>query len=249
MIEAKDSPQLLVSVTSAEEARIAVEAGADLIDIKNPKRGPMGMADRAIIDAIIVAVQGARPVSVALGELREHTGIVSLPKDVSFAKVALAGMAQVSDWQQRLTAVLAPLMVGGDDHPRAVAVAYADAPQAEAPPVDDVLAWVLKSPAAGLLIDTAVKDGKGLFDHMSPAQLTAMQTQLNAAGKILALAGGLSSNAFEQAANLRPSIVGVRGAACVGHDRTGTIDAQAVAALVDTVAVARAKPIATIAQA
>lgn len=249
MQKPKPTPQLLVSVTSAHEAHIAVDNGAELIDIKDPARGPLGMAERSVIDAVLIAVEGRRPLSVALGELHEHRGIVSLPQGVSFAKVALAGMARSHDWRHRLTALLAPLMVDEALEPHAVVVAYADAERAEAPPVQDVLDWVLKDRATGLLIDTAVKDGKGLFDFLSPAELSAINQRLVAAGKTLALAGSLSGETLERAVKLKPAIVGVRGAACVGRDRMATIDAQAVAALVDMVEAARTAPVATIASA
>ena len=35
----------LVSVRSPEEALAALEGGADLIDVKEPSRGPLGAAD------------------------------------------------------------------------------------------------------------------------------------------------------------------------------------------------------------
>ena len=60
---------LLVSVRSAAEARIALEAGADLIDVKEPRRGALGAADPAVWKDVCRAVAGRVPVSVALGEL------------------------------------------------------------------------------------------------------------------------------------------------------------------------------------
>ena len=38
--------RLLVSVRNASEARAAINGGADVIDIKEPDHGPLGMADR-----------------------------------------------------------------------------------------------------------------------------------------------------------------------------------------------------------
>ena len=34
--------RLLVSVTDADEARVAVEAGVDIVDVKNPAEGSLG---------------------------------------------------------------------------------------------------------------------------------------------------------------------------------------------------------------
>ncbi|OZA08229.1 MAG: hypothetical protein B7X97_06980, partial [Methylotenera sp. 17-45-7] len=38
-------PQLLVSVSSVEEARIALDNGVDIIDLKHPARGALGALD------------------------------------------------------------------------------------------------------------------------------------------------------------------------------------------------------------
>src|SRR5438128_1572682 len=62
-------PGLLVSVRSAAEAEIAIGAGAALIDVKEPSRGPLGRADDTTIAAVVKQVAGRRPVSAALGEL------------------------------------------------------------------------------------------------------------------------------------------------------------------------------------
>ena len=52
--------QLLVSVRDAAEALFAVAAGADLIDVKEPSRGPLGAPDRQTLDAVLAAVAGLR---------------------------------------------------------------------------------------------------------------------------------------------------------------------------------------------
>ena len=60
---------LLISVRSAAEAKIALAGGADLIDVKEPARGPLGAADPAVWDDVRRTVAGRVPTSVALGEL------------------------------------------------------------------------------------------------------------------------------------------------------------------------------------
>ena len=61
--------RLLVSVRSAAEAEAALRGGADVIDVKEPGRGPLGRADDAVIADVVRLVAGRRPVSAALGEL------------------------------------------------------------------------------------------------------------------------------------------------------------------------------------
>ncbi len=53
--------RLLVSVRSAAEAEIALVGGAALIDVKEPARGALGMADFQVIRDVITAVAGRAP--------------------------------------------------------------------------------------------------------------------------------------------------------------------------------------------
>jgi len=84
------SPQLLVSVRSADEARAALAGGADLIDVKEPSRGPLGAADSEVIGDVLRAVDGRVPVSAALGEFvawRDRP----VPRGLHYAKWGMAG--------------------------------------------------------------------------------------------------------------------------------------------------------------
>src|SRR5438445_778047 len=60
MSKAKGKPPgLLVSVVSAEEAEVALNAGVDLIDVKDPSRGPLGMAHHETVAAVLVVLGGS----------------------------------------------------------------------------------------------------------------------------------------------------------------------------------------------
>src|SRR5207248_4650901 len=85
-------PKLLVSVRNRAEAEAALAGGADLIDVKEPKRGALGAADARTLAAVVAAVAGRRPVSAALGELRETfwKGPPALP-GLAYVKWGLAG--------------------------------------------------------------------------------------------------------------------------------------------------------------
>jgi (5-formylfuran-3-yl)methyl phosphate synthase len=232
MIASKHQIRLLVSVRNAEEARSACDAGADLIDIKEPSRGPLGMADATVIAAVAAAVRGRCPVSAALGELSEHgtsrrranAPICAVVRSLAFVKIGLANAAP--NWQEELSRVSASLAPA-----RSVAVAYADGSRVAAPPVKAVLEWALARCAAGLLLDTAIKDGTGLFDFLTEADLRRLAARCRGAGLFIALAGSLSGPSFARALALEPDIVAVRGAACAGGARGGKVDADRIVRL------------------
>ena len=86
--------RLLISVRSAEEATVALAGGADLIDVKEPSNGPLGVAHHEVLAAVLAVVNEAVPVSAALGEwtpnaLNEAHWHLQLP--VQFLKWGLAG--------------------------------------------------------------------------------------------------------------------------------------------------------------
>src|SRR5204862_496021 len=87
---------LLVSVRSAAEAKTALAGGADIIDVKEPRRGALGPADRIVWKEILEIVDGRVPVSAALGEL--HSDSISeyaaRAAGFAFAKIGL------SDWRR-----------------------------------------------------------------------------------------------------------------------------------------------------
>jgi uncharacterized protein (UPF0264 family) len=208
------NPRLLVSVRSVEEAHIALRGGADVIDIKEPSRGPLGKADDTVIAAILNAIAGRAPVSVALGELIDEPRL-DVPR-ANFVKVGLAHAP--ADWRQRLSGR------------HLIAVAYADYHRAGAPPVEQVLNFALHHDVAGMLIDTAVKDGHGL-SHWCEDKLPRWIKAMQDTGRLIALAGALHGDAFDRVATMGPDILAVRGAACRGDDRMATIDADRVASL------------------
>ena len=69
MNESRWPQGLLVSVRDADEAELAVTAGAAIIDVKEPTHGSLGRADVAVAAAVIAQVAGRAPVTLAGGEL------------------------------------------------------------------------------------------------------------------------------------------------------------------------------------
>jgi uncharacterized protein (UPF0264 family) len=219
---------LLVSVRDAAEAREALTGGADLIDVKDPGQGALGAADAQAIEAVAVEVRGRRPVSVAAGEW-DGVGMAELPAGVHYVKIGLAG-ARGRSWQGALAHRFARLRPAAP-----IAVAYADGPRVAAPAVQGVLDWAIGHGAAGILIDTAVKDGSHLFDWVSVPTLAGWIERARRCGLMVALAGSLRGQAFERAIDLEPDVVAVRGAACAGEDRTDRVSRCCVARLAELI--------------
>jgi hypothetical protein len=217
-----------VSVRDAAEAAEALAGGADLLDVKEPARGPLGRADDATAAAVVRVAGGAVPVSAALGELPA----VPDPPAVAgpaFAKWGLAGWGSRPDWPERWRDHRDALVVACPGC-RAVAVAYADAERVGAPPVEDVARFAAGERAGAFLIDTAVKDGTTLLDWLTLPALARLVKTCRAAGVPVALAGSLGPREIGRLRELAPDWFAVRGAAC-GGGRTGKVEVGRVRSL------------------
>ncbi|MDB5353423.1 MAG: hypothetical protein JWN86_4670 [Planctomycetota bacterium] len=219
-------PGLLVSVRSAEEAIAAVSGGAAVVDVKEPLRGPLGMAGIPVWQAVRAAVPAEIPVSVALGELSEWLDRSPPPRDafagIGFRKMGLAGAGPgwFEDW--------ARIRHSWGDGPPWIAVIYADWALAGSPDPEDVIAAAAEARCAGVLIDTWEKGSRSPLSLSWADRVGRIQDTVG----LVALAGGLDVDDIRALGPLAPDLFAVRGAACAGSDRAGTIDAGRVARLV-----------------
>jgi (5-formylfuran-3-yl)methyl phosphate synthase len=224
-------PKLLVSVRSADEARAALAGGAELIDVKEPARGPLGPADVSVIRGVLSDVAGRVPVSAALGEWWDgHNWQV--PGGLTYAKWGLAGRATLSSetlLHIRTTShALFPVLV-----------AYADSERANSPDPDFLADAAIRYHFPAFLIDTAVKDGSSLLDWIELTALARIRFRLADAGVPMALAGSLTEPAIRELAALEPDWLAVRGAACEGG-RMGQVSTDRVRRLREVIAEAAA---------
>jgi uncharacterized protein (UPF0264 family) len=224
---------LLVSVVSAREARRALAGGADIIDVKDPSQGPLGAPSPRVLSEVVTEIGGAAPVSVALGDLPNlpHTAALAARGaalgGAAFVKVGLRGIATVDNAVALMRAVadaVAP-------ETAVIAAAYADAaaldPPALAPEwLPDV---VRRAGIAGALVDTFVKDGRGLYSWLSERELVDLIARTRGAGGHFAVAGQLTLGDLRR---VETDVVGVRSAVCRGGDRAAELDSELVAAAV-----------------
>jgi (5-formylfuran-3-yl)methyl phosphate synthase len=223
-----------VSVVDVGEARAAAAAGADIVDVKNPAEGSLGAPSPSVIADIRAAVPPALPVSAAIGDMPNLPGTAALAalgaahSGATFVKVGLWGAATEAD----AIALLRTVREAAPDS-MVVAGAYADARRVPHPPLaPELLPRVAR--AAGVdvcLLDTAVKDGRGLLDWLAPEALTALVAEAHELGLAITLAGALRADDLPVVGATGADIVGVRSAACAGGRRTGSLDPARVRAL------------------
>jgi (5-formylfuran-3-yl)methyl phosphate synthase len=231
--------ELLVSVRSGAEVESALAGGADIIDAKEPARGSLGPVSDAVLAEILAAVPGERALSIALGDFSAPDqlleALVSRPLAARPGPLYLKlGFAGVSVSARIESMIAAAVTVGGSpgvSH-RIVVVAYADSERAQTAAPDRIREIAAECGAWGVLLDTWIKDGRGLLGLMDQRCLAQWVERGKDAGLLTALAGELKLEDIEPIGRAGPAVVGVRGAACDGG-RGGTVNASRVRALRD----------------
>lgn len=226
---------LLVSVASAAEASAALAGGADVIDAKDSSAGALGAVSLDVLRAIRGRVAGARPLTAALGDAAdeaaiEHAAHAFAAAGAALVKVGFAGIATAGRVAALTTAAVRGARAGSHEKSGVVAVAYADADHAACLALAAFVDAAARAGAAGVLLDTADKEGPGLRGLIAPDALAAWVARAHQSGLLVALAGKLTAEDLPFVRDTGADIAGVRGAACDGG-RTGRVSADKVCVL------------------
>jgi len=218
---------LLVSVRSVDEVEAALAGGADLIDVKEPAKGPLAPAEAEVVAAVIAKVKNRVPVSAGLGEWSPNAITDAhwhLELKINYVKWGLAGYSPRPGWGEDLLDTRRELPVGME----MVAVAYADWERAKSVPPGEMVRFAKRFRFKAFLLDTWGKDNKTLFDFASPGEVADLIESLKRVDTIVAIGGSLKPEHVKQLKGAAPDYYAVRTSACAGGKRTGVIDAARV---------------------
>jgi (5-formylfuran-3-yl)methyl phosphate synthase len=227
--------KLLVSVVDDAEARLAVAGGVDVVDVKNPAEGSLGAPAPAVIEQVRRVLPTQLPLSVAIGDLPSLPGTAALAalgaarSGAAYVKIGLWG----SSTTEEAVAVLRAARAAVDGEAAVVAVTYADAARMTSRPLPPRLLVEAAQLAgvAGCLIDTSVKDGRGLLSWLAADELAEIVAEAHDADLEMGLAGELRAEDLPAIRASGADIAGVRSAACLDGRRTAPIDPERIALL------------------
>ena len=233
--------KLLISPANVKEAAEAVAGGADIIDVKNPLEGALGANFPWVIKQIREMTPQKIEVSCALGDVPNLPGTVSLAAlgaatlGVDYVKIGLYGLKSADEAVYLLQNVA---KAARDCNPKikVAAAGYADAERIGSINPLDIPEIAYKGRVDVAMVDTAVKDGKTLFDFLSTKQLKKFVDASHSFGLEAAFAGSLRKEDLTVIRGLGADIAGLRGAACTGSNRVkGEMRRELVRELADIV--------------
>lgn len=222
--------RMLASVRDLQEAHIVLDAGVDLIDLKQPADGALGALDPQVIREVVEFVAGRVTTSATAGNIEPDAALLQH----AMARIAATGVDIVKaglfpqGWATGVNRDYAGVRIclaGLHALPgtQRIAVMFADL----APPLDLVDA-VADAGFDGIMVDTALKQGRSLCDAATPEWLAAFVARARGRGLLCGLAGSLRLAHVDRLAPLAPDYLGFRGALCEQAERGGRLDPEAV---------------------
>ncbi|MHA1932892.1 MAG: (5-formylfuran-3-yl)methyl phosphate synthase [Promethearchaeota archaeon] len=219
--------QLLISPKTIEEAKIVISSQVDIIDCKNPDEGSLGANFPWIIKEMkeMLPKNFSQLLSATIGDFPNLPGSASLAalgaaaSGADIVKVGLKGPKNIEEGINLMKNVVKAVKNYNKDI-KVVTAGYADYARMESSL--DFLAIptiTAKSGADIAMLDTYIKDGKGLFDFLNVKQLIEFKKKAHDLNLKVALAGNLRNSVLSKIRRINPEIIGVRSMVCEGHDR------------------------------
>jgi uncharacterized protein (UPF0264 family) len=227
--------RLLVSVVNEKEAFNAVEGGAHIVDVKNPKEGSLGANFPRVIRGVREAVPGNVEVSATIGDLPNLPGTASLAalgaavSGAEYIKAGLFGVKKASEALYLLREVCRAVKEHSSSL-KVIAAGYADYRSVGCLNPLKLPEVACAAGADGVMVDVKLKGlGNSVFRFLSKGELKKLVDRAHELDLIAAIAGSLNKADVPSLCTLGADIIGVRGAVCAGKDRlNGVVQAELV---------------------
>jgi len=229
--------ELLVSPRDLDEAKLLVNAEhVTYIDCKNPLEGSLGANFPWIIKEMknLIPKNSHQSLSATIGDFPYLPGSASLAalgaafSGADIIKVGLKGPKN----EEQGTHLMKNVVKTVKDYKKStqiVVAGYADRIRINSSPkFIEIPQIAAKSGADIAMLDTYIKDGKGLFDFLSEKELIKFKNQAHDLNIKVALAGNLMIEDLERIKSIHPDIIGVRSIVCKNYDRTKAIQTKLI---------------------
>ncbi len=219
--------KLLISPKSIEEAKVVVDSKIDYIDCKNPNEGSLGANFPWIIKRMkeLIPSNSTQLLSAAIGDFPNLPGSASLAAlgaAVSGADIIKVGLKGPKNEDQgiKLMKSVVQAVKGFNKEIKVVAAGYADSSRKKSSlKYLEIPTIAAESGSDFAMLDTYIKDGKGLFDFLSVEELIKFKEKAKKLDLRVALAGRIMIKDIIKLRQISPDIIGVRSVVCEDFDR------------------------------
>lgn len=222
--------QLLISIMNVQEASIAIAHGADIIDLKDPKTGALGALPITTIKCIVDFMNGARPTSATVGDLPAQNSVqvevlvnavlLLVETNVDFIKI---GFYVTEDYQPCLSELKNLIKMCLPKTVKLIAVLFAEYDYPA-----ELTSELKKAGFVGVMIDTAIKNGKIYSDYQSFKITKKFADEAILHNLSFGLAGSLSFKDIGDAKRFSPTYLGFRGGVCDRNTRQENLNIQQI---------------------
>lgn len=219
--------QLLISVTTVQEAQLAIENGVDIIDLKDPNAGALGALPLSQIETVVAYVNGEKPISATIGDLPMQAELIFdsvirlASTKVDFIKI---GFFQTEDYQP----VLDKLKTITAKGVRLVAVLFAEFEYS-----DNLIHAIKNAGFSGIMLDTAQKNGATFMYYLTAIKCKKIAKKVLNFEMSFGLAGSLQLQHIVAVKRFNPTYMGFRGGVCADNVRISSLNAGKIKAIRD----------------
>ncbi len=217
--------QILISVTSIAEAQLALDCGADIIDLKDPSAGALGALPLSLIKEIVGHINGRKLVSATIGDLPMDAETivkrVTLLAEIQVDYIKI-GFFEAADFNT----CLAGLKLVTQNGTKLIAVLFAEYDYPES-----LFELIKEAGFIGIMLDTAKKNGQTFFDYYSVQQRKEFANKILSLDLTFGLAGSLKLENLVMAKQFNPSYIGFRGGVCDDNKRQLALSAEKIMAI------------------
>lgn len=229
--------KLLISPQNVAEAKIVVENGVNYIDCKNPTEGSLGANFPWIIREMkkLIPNHNTQFLSATIGDFPNLPGSASLAAlgaVVSGADIIKVGLKGPKNEDQGIFLMKNVVKAVKTYKPetKVVVAGYADRSVFGSSPNYLSIPTIASESGSDIaMLDTYIKNGKGLFDFLNVEQLMKFKEKAKDYNIDVALAGNIRIKDLNVIKKISPDILGVRSVVCDGFDRNnGTIRTELI---------------------
>ena len=233
--------ELLISPKTVEEAKIVLDAGGvKYIDCKNPDEGSLGANFPWIIKAMkkLIPTNSSQLLSATIGDfpyLPGSASLAALGAAVAGADIIKVGLKGPKNEVEGIKLMKNVVKAVKDFNKKIMVVAagYADQSRMRSSPhFLEIPTIAAESGSNFAMLDTYIKDEKGLFDFLNVEQLIKFKEKAKNSNVKVALAGKIKHEDLQKIKQISPDLIGVRSIVCDRYDRNnGSINAELIVKL------------------